>query len=83
MKFSRGLARLLLGGLTVFWLGAAQANVTLLNVFYDVTPELYKDINAAFIEHCTKTTGEKIKIEQSHGGSSKRAMSVANASSSS
>ena len=76
MRFLRSV-RTLLAGVTVLWLGAAQADVTLLNVAYDVTRELYKDINTAFIEHWAKTTGERISVEQSHGGSSKQALSVA------
>jgi sulfate transport system substrate-binding protein len=78
MKFSPGVVRVLLPGAAAFTLGAAHADVTLLNVSYDVTRELYKDINPAFIEHWAKTTGEKIAVEQSHGGSSKQALAVAN-----
>ena len=64
--------------IAVLWLGIAQADVALLNVSYDVTRELYKDINAAFIAHWAKTANEKIAVEQSHGGSSKQALAVAN-----
>ena len=71
------LVRTLLAGVAVLWLGAAQAEVTLLNVAYDVTRELYKDINPAFIEYWAKTAGERVAVEQSHGGSSKQALSVA------
>jgi sulfate/thiosulfate transport system substrate-binding protein len=52
------------------------ANVKILNVSYDPTRELYKDFNQAFAEHWEKETGEKIAIEQSHGGSSKQARGV-------
>ncbi|HRE53168.1 MAG TPA: sulfate ABC transporter substrate-binding protein [Candidatus Competibacter sp.] len=75
MKFAVPIRALL--GVAALWAGIAQADVTLLNVAYDVTREFYKDINAAFIERWQKTTGERIAIEQSHGGSSKQAMSVA------
>lgn len=51
MIFSPGLVRVLLAGATAFMLGTAHADVALLNVSYDVTRELYKDINPAFIEH--------------------------------
>lgn len=81
MTIASGFARILLAGMAILWLGAAQAaqgEVTLLNVSYDVTRELYKDINPAFIEYWTKTTGEKVTVEQSHGGSSKQALAVAN-----
>lgn len=55
---------------------AAQADTTLLNVSYDVTRELFKDVNAAFIADYKKTTGETITVNQSHGGSSKQARAV-------
>src|SRR5688572_561904 len=54
-----------------------QAEVTLLNVSYDVTRELFKDINTAFVANWKKTTGDTITVNQSHGGSSKQARSVA------
>ena len=50
---------------------------TLLNASYDVAREFYKDYNAAFIAHYKKTTGKDVKIDQSHGGSSAIARSVA------
>ena len=78
MPFSPRIVRALLAGAAAFMLGAAHADVTLLNVSYDVTRELYKDINPAFIDHWAKTTGERVAVEQSHGGSSKQAQSVAN-----
>ena len=58
-------------------LPALAADPVLLNVSYDVARELYKDINPAFIAHWKKTTGETVTINQSHGGSSKQARSVA------
>jgi len=54
----------------------AQAQ-TLLNGSYDVAREFYKDYNAAFIAHYKKTTGKDVKVDQSHGGSSAIARSVA------
>ena len=57
--------------------GAQAADPQLLNVSYDVARELYKEINPAFIAEWKKTTGETITINQSHGGSSKQARSVA------
>jgi len=57
-------------------LSAARADVSLLNVSYDVTREFYKDYNAAFARHWKQTTGETVTINQSHGGSSKQAGSV-------
>lgn len=56
--------------------GLASAQ-TLLNGSYDVAREFYKDYNAAFVAHYKKTTGKDIKVDQSHGGSSAIARSVA------
>jgi len=52
------------------------AGPTLLNVSYDVARELYKDINPAFQRAYKQQSGEDVKIEQSHGGSSKQARAV-------
>ena len=59
--------------------GAAQAAadpLTLLNVSYDPTRELYKEINAAYAAYWKGKTGQSITINQSHGGSGKQARSV-------
>src|SRR5690242_95624 len=57
--------------------GSASAkDVTLLNVSYDPTRELYEDINAAFVKHWKAKTGETVNVQQSHGGSGKQARSV-------
>ncbi len=53
-----------------------HADVSLLNVSYDPTRELYKDFNEAFARHWKQTTGETVTIKQSHGGSGKQARSV-------
>lgn len=55
----------------------AQADTNLLNVSYDVTREFYKDFNASFTQYWKAMTGETVTINQSHGGSSKQARSVA------
>ncbi|MDR0674583.1 MAG: sulfate ABC transporter substrate-binding protein [Zoogloeaceae bacterium] len=55
----------------------ARAELTLLNVSYDVSRELYKDINPAFAAEWQAKKGASITINQSHGGSSKQALSVA------
>jgi len=57
--------------------GNALAQTTLLNVSYDPTRELYKDVNAAFNKHWQAKTGQTVNIRQSHGGSGKQARSVA------
>ena len=55
----------------------AQAKtITLLNVSYDPTRELYKDINTAFASFWKGKTGEVLDIKQSHGGSGKQARAV-------
>ncbi len=56
--------------------GAAIADTSLLNVSYDPTRELYKDVNAAFIKDWKAKGGEAVTIEQSHGGSGKQARAV-------
>jgi sulfate/thiosulfate-binding protein len=57
-------------------LSHAQQAVTLLNVSYDPTRELYADYNAAFAKHWKAKTGQDVTIKQSHGGSGKQARSV-------
>ncbi len=54
----------------------AQGNLTLLNVSYDPTRELYQDFNAAFTKHWKARTGQAVTIRQSHGGSGKQARAV-------
>jgi sulfate/thiosulfate transport system substrate-binding protein len=56
---------------------AVAAGPTLLNVSYDVSREFYKDFNTVFAAHWKKTTGEELTLNQSHGGSSRQARSVA------
>jgi sulfate/thiosulfate-binding protein len=65
--------------LLVFGGCSAEKNkkaVTLLNVSYDPTRELYQEINTAFIQQWKDQTGEELIIKQSHGGSGKQARSV-------
>jgi sulfate/thiosulfate transport system substrate-binding protein len=64
----------------VFGAGQLRAAepTTLLNASYDVSRELYKDINDAFVADWKKKTGETVTINQSHGGSTKQALAVAN-----
>ena len=54
----------------------AHADVTLLNVSYDPTRELYQDYNAAFAKYWKARNNETVTIKQSHGGSGKQARSV-------
>ncbi|MGZ8717147.1 MAG: sulfate ABC transporter substrate-binding protein [Gaiellaceae bacterium] len=54
----------------------ASADKTLLNVSYDPTREFYDEFNALFARHWQETKGEKVEIQQSHGGSGKQARAV-------
>jgi sulfate transport system substrate-binding protein len=56
--------------------GIAQAQVTLLNVSYDPTRELYQDFNAAFAKDWLAKAGQKVEIKQSHGGAARQARAV-------
>ena len=60
-------------GVLSLGVGSALAQTSLLNVSYDVSREFYKDYNAVFAAHWKKTTGETLTLNQSHGGSSKKA----------
>ncbi len=54
----------------------AQQAVSLLNVSYDPTRELYVEVNAAFAKSWKAKTGQDVSIKQSHGGSGKQARSI-------
>ena len=61
----------------LLWAGSAfAADVTLLNVSYDPTRELYADFNKAFAAAYQKETGKSVEIKQSHGGSGTQARAV-------
>ncbi len=60
----------------LFTFNASAEEYTLLNVSYDVSRELYKDINAAFAEYRLKQSGDRVTIQQSHDGSTKQAAAV-------
>jgi sulfate transport system substrate-binding protein len=55
---------------------AARADVTLLNVSYDPTRELYQQYNALFAKHWAGQGGGAVSVKQSHGGSGKQARSI-------
>ncbi len=76
--FLRIAAAIALAGasLSVAQIALAQQAVTLLNVSYDPTRELYVDYNAAFTKYWKAKTGQDVTIKQSHGGSGKQARSV-------
>src|SRR4051794_19130636 len=56
--------------------GVMAKDVTLLNVSYDPTRELYVDFNKAFGTYWKAKTGDTVTVKQSHGGSGKQARSV-------
>lgn len=55
---------------------AFAKDVKLLNVSYDPTRELYRDYNAAFAKYWLTKTGDKLTVEQSHGGSGAQSRAV-------
>jgi len=72
-----GLGRLLaLLILVSFHPSVASAQVTLLNVSYDPTRELYRDLNALFIADWKQKTGQDVAVRMSHGGSGAQARAV-------
>ncbi len=69
---------LLLSALALAAAGGALAKpITLLNVSYDPTRELYADYNPAFARYWKAKTGDDVTVKQSHGGSGAQARSVA------
>ncbi|PPD14690.1 MAG: sulfate transporter subunit [Methylobacterium sp.] len=66
----------LAGALALTALPASAQNVSLLNVSYDPTRELYVEINAAFAKEWQAKTGQNVRIRQSHGGSGRQARAV-------
>ena len=68
-------------GIAIWWLlaasgGEAQRGQELLNVSYDPTRELWRDLNEQFIGRYEKDSGRRLSIKQSHGGSSSQARAV-------
>jgi sulfate transport system substrate-binding protein len=55
---------------------AGAARVELLNASYDPTREFYVEFNRAFAAHWKASTGDEVRVRQSHGGSGKQARSV-------
>jgi sulfate/thiosulfate transport system substrate-binding protein len=71
------IRRLLIVAAGLLWASSAfAADVTLLNVSYDPTRELYVDFNKAFASAYQKETGKSVEIKQSHGGSGSQARAV-------
>ena len=60
----------------VFSAPSYAKDITLLNVSYDPTRELYKEFNVAFAKDWQAKTGDKVTVNQSHGGSGKQARAI-------
>jgi sulfate/thiosulfate-binding protein len=75
-SLSLTLSALIAGLVLATPLTAAAADVTLLNVSYDPTRELYQDYNAAFTKYWKAKSGDNVTIKQSHGGSGKQARAI-------
>src|SRR3954453_21759439 len=70
-------SRILVIAASLLWVASAlAADVTLLNVSYDPTRELYADFNKAFAVAYQKETGKSVEIKQSHGGAGAKARAV-------
>lgn len=68
------MLRFLILALAAVTLTASE--VTILNVSYDPTRELYSEFNSAFTKHWKEKTGHTVTIEQSHGGAARQARAV-------
>lgn len=74
--FPKKFASALVATVLVAQSASFAADLTLLNVSYDPTRELYQDFNQAFSRQWKARTGDNVTIKQSHGGSGKQARSV-------
>jgi sulfate/thiosulfate transport system substrate-binding protein len=66
----------LIAGALLLSTATLAKDVKLLNVSYDPTRELYREYNTAFAKYWLAKTGDKVKVEQSHGGSGAQSRSV-------
>ena len=63
--------------LSLLSLGSLAAkDITLVNVSYDPTRELYADYNEAFAKYWKEKTGDTVKVDQLHGGSGNQARAI-------
>jgi len=78
MNLNRRLLVALAAAVFIGGVGSAASakEITLLNVSYDPTRELYVDFNKSFAEYWKKKTGDDVKISQSHNGSGRQARAV-------
>jgi sulfate transport system substrate-binding protein len=68
--------KILMGAVLLLASWQAMAETTLLNASYDVSREFYKEYNPLFAKYWKQKSGEDVRINQSHGGSSKQARAV-------
>jgi len=73
MDMIRVVTTVLLSAVALY---SSAKDIKLLNVSYDPTRELYQEVNASFAKHWQAKTGDKVVVQQSHGGSGKQARSV-------
>jgi sulfate transport system substrate-binding protein len=73
MKLTRPL---IAAALALAAVAVSAKDITLLNVSYDPTRELYQDFNKAFAAHWKAKTGDNVTVKQSHGGAARQARSV-------
>ncbi len=76
MTFNTHIKRTLLLASLLLPVSAWAADISLLNVSYDPTRELYKEYNEAFAKYWKAKTGDNVTVKQSHGGSGKQARGV-------
>lgn len=72
-QFRKSVAAVLFGLVS----SAALADVSLLNVSYDVARDVYKDYNPMFQKYWKAKSGESLELKQSHAGSTKQVRAVA------
>jgi sulfate transport system substrate-binding protein len=70
------LPSVLVFSMTMLFSGQGRAEVTILNVSYDPTRELYQEVNPAFARSWKEKTGEDVRVQQSHGGAEKQTRAV-------
>lgn len=66
----------IVAGTLLLSVSAVAKDVKLLNVSYDPTRELYREFNTAFAKYWLEKTGDKVTVEQSHGGSGGQSRAV-------
>lgn len=71
-----GLLLILVLSVGVISFAGAEGEITLLNVSYDPTRELYQNYNVTFAKYWKAKTGQTVVIKQSHGGSGAQARTV-------